>query len=128
MALCSICKRELPFLDLLRAPQLKQCKDCNTRLTNAKQNWMNTIEQAFSADRLSQQLEQDLYRNFQALQMPPDLGQGVVQRLQYLPGLSEIRWGNVPVIRTDIHLDSDEISHFSMLVTHHSRNRGKEKL
>jgi hypothetical protein len=51
--------------------------------------------------------------------MPSDLGQSVIQQLQYLCNLSEIRWGNVPIIRTDIHLDSDEHAHFEMPATYH---------
>lgn len=119
MASCTICRKDLVLFDLARAPQLKRCKDCSTRLMNAQRYWMNTIEQAFASGGISQQLEQGLYKDFQMLSMPPDLGSPVVQRLQYLRGLSEITWGHVPVIRADIHLDSDEMAHFSLLATYH---------
>lgn len=113
----------MPFIDLVKAPLLKRCGECNTRLVNAQHYWMNTVEQAFSSYGVSQQLEQDLYKNFQLLQMPPDLGQRVVQRLKYLRMLSELRWGNVPVIHIDIHIDSDEIPHFSIPSTYHKQNK-----
>lgn len=123
MATCTICRNGLSFFDLAKAPHLKRCKDCTTKLTSAQHYWMNTIEQAFASGGVSQQLEQGLYKDFQMLSMPPDLGQPVVQRLHYLRGLSEILWGHVPVIRVDIHLDSDEMAHFSLLVTYHKQNK-----
>jgi hypothetical protein len=123
MAQCIVCRKEMPFIDLVKAPLLKRCGECNTRLVNAQHYWMNTVEQAFSSYGVSQQLEQDLYKNFQVLQMPPDLGQKVVQRLQYLRMLSELRWGNVPVIHIDIHIDSDEIPHFSIPATYQKQNK-----
>src|SRR5262249_13743851 len=50
-------------------------------------------------------------------------GQPVIQRLQYLRTLSEIQWGNVPRIRIDAHLDTDEYAHFDMLTTYHKPNK-----
>jgi hypothetical protein len=123
MAQCNICSKEIAFLDWVKVPQLHRCKECNTRLNQAQQYWMNIIEQAFLSEGVSQQLEQDVYKNFQVLRMPPDLGQKVIQRLQYLRMLSELRWGFVPVIRADIHIDSDEVAHFSLLATYHKQNK-----
>src|SRR5579863_1605588 len=95
MVACTVCGNDLTFFDLARAPQLKRCQGCTTKLTNAQRYWMNAIEQAFASGGVSQQLEQGLYKDFQMLSMPSDLGQPVVQRLQYLRGLSEILWGHV---------------------------------
>jgi len=51
--------------------------------------------------------------------MPPDIGQPVIQQLQYLRSLSEVQWGNIPRIQTGHIFDSDEYAHFEMPATYH---------
>lgn len=55
--------------------------------------------------------------------MPEDLSLPVLNKLGYLRMLTEIRWGNVPIIRADIHLDSDEYAHFIIPVTYYKPNK-----
>jgi HNH endonuclease len=123
MAQCNICGSEIAFLDRVKAPQLTRCKICSGKLHEAHQYWMNIIERAFLSEGVSPQLEQEVYRNFQVLRMPPDLGQSVIHRLHYLRNLSEIRWGHVPIIHAGIHIDSDEVAHFSLSTAYHKQNK-----
>jgi hypothetical protein len=84
---------------------------------------MASMEQEFSHNGVPLALEQALMKNFQEHKMPEDLGTPIVQRLCYLRELSEIRWGNVPIIRTAIHLDTDEYAHFEITATYFKPNK-----
>jgi hypothetical protein len=123
MANCTICARQLSFFETMRSPVVKRCNECNTRLSEAVTYWTSTIEQAYTAGGVSAQLEQTVYQNFQQLRLPDDMAQPVIQRLRYLRLLSEIQWGNIPIIRVNVHLDSDEYAHFSMPTTYHKPNK-----
>lgn len=81
------------------------------------------MQQQFNQAGVPATLGQDILRNFQEIRMPQDVGQSVMDKLKYLRDLSEIRWGNVPRIRVDIHLDTDEYAHFDMPTTYHKPNK-----
>lgn len=89
------------------------------RFNQIKEHWLKTIQQAFDQDGVSAELEQDILKNLRDVQMPPDIGRPVTERLRYLRELSEIRWGNVPKIFVKTHLDTDEQAHFEMTATWH---------
>ncbi len=119
MAVCSSCNNQLRFFRSLKAFRTKRCDSCNVRFDQAKDYWSNLIEQNFNQGGVPIALEQAVYRNFQEIHMPPDVGQLVIQRLQYLRKLSDIRWGYIPRISTNYLLDSDEYAHFEMQATWH---------
>ena len=93
------------------------------RLNQIKDHWLATIQREFDQGGVSVDLEQQVKQKLHEAKMPSDLGQRVIQRLQYLRNLSEIRWGNIPRIRIDMHLDSDEYAHFNMPTTYHKPNK-----
>jgi hypothetical protein len=119
MAVCSSCNNQLSFFGSIKALGTKRCDPCNIKFDQAKNYWSGIIEQNFNQGGVPVTLEQAVHHNFQEIQMPPDVGQPVIQRLQYLRALSEIRWGYVPRIQTNHHLDSDEYAHFEMQATWH---------
>lgn len=124
MANCDSCNNQLAFLETIKSLiGTKRCNQCIARFTQAKDHWAGLVEQKFYQGGVPVDLEQAVYRNFQEMVMPIDVAQPVIDRLKYLRTLSEIRWGNVPRIRVDIHLDSDEYAHFAMPATYHKPNK-----
>lgn len=120
MANCDSCGNSLAFLETLKSlAGTKRCNQCNTRYEQIKNYWLDSMQQQFNQGGVPADLEQAVYRNLQETRTPPDIGRLVVQQLQYLRNLSEVRWGNVPRIRTGHHLDSDEYAHFEMPATYH---------
>lgn len=119
MGTCSICGRVLSFFEGVGALQTKRCPQCQQRLLSIQQHWTNIIEQTYMRGGVPVELEQTVYREFQQARMPHELGQPVIARLTYLRRLSEVQWGNVPILRTGIHLDSDEMAHFEMGATYY---------
>jgi HNH endonuclease len=120
MATCSSCNNSLKFLETLKSfGGTKRCNQCIAKFAQASRHWSGLVQQHFDQGGVSATLEQAVHQNFQEINMPPDVAQPVLHRLQYLRCLSEIRWGNVPRIRTNHHLDSDEYAHFEMPATYH---------
>jgi hypothetical protein len=81
------------------------------------------MDQEFAGSGVTVALEQAAYANIRESRMPEDLSSPVLNKLGYLRMLSEIRWGNVPIIRTDIHVDSDEYAHFAIPATYFKPNK-----
>lgn len=124
MATCVVCNKELSLFETMKnVGKIKCCSQCNTRLLQAQKYWLDSLERAFAEGGVSQQMEQALLQNFRELRMIEELAQPVFQRLQYLRNLSEILWGNIPIIRVDIHMDSDEMAHFLLQATYFKPNK-----
>jgi len=124
MANCSTCGNNLTFFETVKTLMgTKRCDQCQSRFHQTSEYWLNLIEKEFHRGGVPLDLEHALYRNFQEVRVPPDVGQSVISQLKYFRNLSEIRWGNVPVIRADIHLDSDEYAHFDIPATYHKPNK-----
>ena len=100
-----------------------RCKQCDTQLVQEQRQWIVRIDEAFSRGGVSVEMQQAISQRFQQVRMPTDLGTPVMQHLQYLRQLSEIAWGNIPIIHTGIHLDSDEMAHFQIATTYHKPNK-----
>ncbi|MBO0791514.1 MAG: HNH endonuclease [Ktedonobacteraceae bacterium] len=120
---CSTCGKTLSFLGSLKALGTKWCDDCNTLYTQIIHHWQRTIEQTFINGGVPVEMEQALYHQFQEVRMPQDLAMPVIERSHYLRKLSEIHWGNVPIVHTGIHLDSDEMAHCDMQATYFKPNK-----
>lgn len=123
MATCMICSAEFTFFENIMNRSIHRCKACDDRLKQIQQAVMASIEQAFQRGGVTSEMEQGIYQHFTNIRMPADLGGPVVQRLRYLRGLTTIRLGNVPRIRTTMHLDSDEYAHFEFQVTYYKPNK-----
>jgi hypothetical protein len=124
MANCSTCGNKFAFFEAMKnliGP--KRCDQCLAKFGQSSQYWLGLMQQQFDQGGIAADLEQAIYRNFQEINMPSDIGQPVIQRFQYLRNLSEIRRGNLPVIRTHHILDSDEIARFEMPATWHKPNK-----
>ena len=83
----------------------------------------NRFETLFAKQGVNAEEEQYLYQALTAERIPPDLGNPLVERMRYLRSLSEIRYGNLPIIRTSIHLDFDEHAHFEIQTTYIKPNK-----
>lgn len=66
--------------------------------------------------------EKNLHFLIRSLAVPGDLARPVLERLEYLKYLSEIRQGRLPSVRSSVHLESDEICHMEMASTYHKVN------
>jgi hypothetical protein len=62
------------------------------------------------------------YRLQQQLAIPPDLSRPLLERLEYLKYISNIRQGNLPIISSSIHLQSDETCHLEVTAAYQKVN------
>jgi 5-methylcytosine-specific restriction endonuclease McrA len=66
----------------------------------------------FSADGIITQDEKRYFNELrQYLQLPPDMTRSLDERFNYFSAISDIRQGNLPVVQSSVHLESDEICH-----------------
>ncbi|GHO84103.1 HNH endonuclease [Dictyobacter formicarum] len=123
MSTCVICSTEFTFFENLTNRTIKRCKKCDARFKQLQHDTFTMLEQAFLQGGVAFAMEQHIYKTFNDMRMPEDLGMPVIQRLKYLRMLTDIRAGNVPRIATAMHLDSDEYAHFEMHVTYYKPNK-----
>ena len=116
MASCTICNNQFTFWENITNRSIQRCKACDQRLQQAQQSTLARIELLFQQGGVPITMERDIPQLIAETRMPPDLAQPIIKRLQYLRQLTEIRYGNVPRIRSSIHLDSDEYAHFEWRV------------
>lgn len=93
------------------------------RMEQAKTHYLSQMDKEFHGKGVTLELERQIMHAINDLRMPPDVSTPIVNRLHYLRRLTEIRWGNVPVIQTNIHLDSDEMAHFDIVATYYKQNK-----
>lgn len=123
---CIICNQAFTFFENLTHRALQRCTACDQRLREFQENTLMWIEQTFQEPNgISAEIEEVIYDQLQALQVPPDLEEPVTSRLRYTRNLSKIRLGDFPHIRTAILLDTDEYAHFEVPATFF-RKGGKE--
>ncbi|MDQ2746824.1 MAG: HNH endonuclease [Acidobacteriota bacterium] len=65
---------------------------------------------------------QYIYKMQQQLAIPPDLSRPLLERLQHLRYVSNIRQGKLPVVKPSIHLESDEKCHLEIAATYQKVN------
>lgn len=119
MSACTYCAKPFGFFENLinRAPH--RCKECESKLTQVQQSTIARLNQLFAQGGVPRETERDIAMVLEQTRLPQDLAQVVLGRLTYLRNLTEIQRGNVPRIRTSIHLDSDEYAHFEMRVVYY---------
>lgn len=123
MANCTYCERELSLLERVSTMKTHRCKQCEEQLNAKITYWRQHIETLFAGNGVDAAEEQALYQAITSNRIPQDLGQPLVSRMHYLRSISEIRYGNLPVIKTSIHLDSDEYAHFEIITTYIKPNK-----
>lgn len=123
MAQCTVCEKSLGFFENMKLLTTKRCNDCDKKYADMRIQCMQTLDNCFANGGVTESIEQDFYRRLTEEKMPQDIGAPIVQRIRYLRSLSEIRWGNLPRIHTDIHLDSDEYTHFETPTTYYKPNK-----
>lgn len=105
---CTTCGKSLSFWGTLKAMNTKRCDDCNARYQQIVAHWKTTIEHAFTQGGVPKDMEHALYFQFNETHVPEDLAQPVFGRVRHLRHLSEIRWGNVPIIHTDFPFETEQ--------------------
>jgi len=92
MANCSTCGNKLAFFEAVKnLTGLKRCDQCNARYNQVSDYWLGLMQQMFNQGGNPIELEQSMYRNFQDIRMPPDLGQPAIQKLQQLCAMADTR-------------------------------------
>jgi Restriction endonuclease len=128
MANCTYCERELSLLERVTTMKTHRCKQCDEQLNAKIASWWQHIEMLFAGNGIDSAEEQAFYQAITSNRIPQDLGQPLIDRMRYLRSLSEIRYGNLPILRTSIHLDSDEHAHFEISATYIKPNKTPKPL
>jgi len=128
MAQCTYCNKPFSFFENFTQRSTQRCRSCNDYLLPIQQQCIAAIIKATVEGEPDENygmygIEKRAYSQLQKNNMPQDLAQPVLQMLQRLHTLSAIRYGDVPVIRVNMHLDSDEKVHFSFSATYHKPNQ-----
>jgi hypothetical protein len=66
--------------------------------------------------------EKNVHFLLRSFAIPSELARPILERLEYLKYLSEIRRGRLPSVRTSVHLESDEICHMETATTYYKVN------
>jgi len=119
MAVCINCGKGLSLWNRLVRQTI--CSECGEYFQNERYRWLSAIERDFSRGGVSLELETQMYQHFQSIHMPEYEGIPVIEKMRYFRELSEVQWGNVPTIRIDRHLDSDEYAYFSFETTYYNK-------
>lgn len=115
MAQCVSCGNPLPFFEnLSKIGQVKRCNNCISRFTSIQQQWLAEINRLFSHAGVEGGMKNAIIQHLTKENVPPEYGQPVLQQFERFHYLTNIRYGNIPIIRVDIHLDSDEHAHFDI--------------
>lgn len=128
MALCTYCRKTFSFLENITQRSTQRCHSCNVYLRERQGLCYDAVSRASAEGEPEGQygmygIEKMVYAKLQEYHMPHDIAQPVLQSLQRLHMLSDIRYGNIPIIQVDMHLDSDEKAHFSFPATYHKPNQ-----
>ncbi|HEY0756171.1 MAG TPA: HNH endonuclease signature motif containing protein [Ktedonobacteraceae bacterium] len=118
MAACSVCSQQLSFIEKFTNRSIQRCKACDQRMKQLQSEMGVFVQKQWEQRGIFPQTKQHILEQFSKAHMPLDLGAPVIKRIDYLLGLTDIRYGNVPRIHTSIHLDSDEYAHFAWQVTY----------
>lgn len=79
-----------------------------------------------ASDNVITQEEYDaLHTTSRELRIPPALSKPILDRLEYLRYLTRIQAGELPRVRTQFHIDSDEICHLDMPCAYRKTTRTK---
>lgn len=79
---CTVCNKQLSFIENISQRDLKRCKDCNKRLGGIQTHFFQMIEQAFVQNTLTEQSAQALFAQLQQAGLPQDLFDPVAQKLR----------------------------------------------
>ncbi|HEU5383060.1 MAG TPA: hypothetical protein VFV38_47270 [Ktedonobacteraceae bacterium] len=123
MTNCVICRKQFSFFENLTNRAIQRCKACDQRLKQVQREMMAFVESQWQQQGVFPQTRQHVSEQFVQLQMPADLGTPVMQRIEYLIQLTDIRYGNIPRTATSIHLDSDEYAHFEFRCVYFKPNK-----
>jgi len=106
--------------------------DWNEALSFIRGDALHLMERALTlaaADGIITEDEaQYIYKLQQQLAIPPDLSRPLLERLQHLRYVSNIRQGNLPVVRPSIHLESDEKCHLEIAAAYQKVNTRSVKI
>ncbi len=86
------------------------------------QRFQNTVAFVEANGEVTEETQHSILQLQQSLAIPSEIAAPIFQRLAYLKKLTRIRKGNLPSIKTDVHLESDEICHLETFATYHKVN------
>jgi hypothetical protein len=86
-------------------------------------NFMERLLAFAAADGIITDEEDTHIHNWQlALNLPSELMRPILARLNYLKAITGIKKGKLPVVKTQLHLESDETCHLDMDATYYKVN------
>jgi hypothetical protein len=116
----------------LRGYTIQDNLDWTEALKFVRGDALNFLERTLSfatADGIITEEEERYFHELRRyLMIPPEIARPLTERLNYLKTISGIRQGNLPVINSSIHLESDEGCHLETQAVYHKINARSVRL
>lgn len=122
---CVVCGKELNFLDKvgLTFTGDNRCSICKFEAREYLRKLPNQIEEYFQKEMFDNVFVDQIKNKLGALKVKAREFKSIMSIIDYYQSLVDLEAGNIPVIRVNMHLDSDEKAHFSVRATYCKPNK-----
>ncbi len=124
MATCMRCNTSLNFLEnLSHLGRPKVCFTCERQITDTLQRLEHQMIQVSDQNGVTEQFRAYVLQELTKYRVPPDRTTALLQQLNYLKYITDIRMGQLPIIRVNAILDTDEVAHLETTAIYYKPNK-----
>jgi hypothetical protein len=122
---CTVCGKELNFLDKVGQAFTgdNRCSICKFEAREYLKRLPNQIEEYFQKEMFDKVFVDQITNKLRVLKVKPNEFQKIMSIISYYQSLLDLSEGKVPIIKVNVHLDSDEKAHFSIRATYCKQNK-----
>ena len=124
MATCIRCNTSLNFFEnLSHLGRPKVCSTCERQISDTLQRLKHQMQQLSDQNGVTEQFRAYVLQELANNHIPEDRTYDLLQELDYLEYLTDIRQGHLPIIRVNAILDTDEIAHLDTTAIYYKPNK-----
>lgn len=124
MATCMRCNTSLTFFEKLSHLRgAKFCSACEREIDDTLQRLDHQMHRLSDQNGVTEQFRTYVLQEFANNHIPEDRTDDLLQELDYLKHLTDIRLGQLPIIRVNAILDTDEIAHLETTAIYYKPNK-----
>jgi HNH endonuclease len=124
MATCMRCNTSLTFFEKLsHLGGAKFCSACEREIDDTLQRLDHQMQQLSDQNGVTEQFRTYVLQELANNHIPEDRTDDLLQELDYLKHLTDIRLGQLPIIRVNAILDTDEIAHLETTAIYYKPNK-----
>jgi hypothetical protein len=120
MAICTRCNTSLSFFRNLIGSEI--CSTCRREIKDILQRLNEEMIEASEQDDVTEQFRAYVLREIASNHIPADSTSDLLEELDYLKYLTNIRRGHLPTIRVNAILDTDEVAHLETTAIYYKPN------